>query len=349
MLLVPERWRQPAAFAPLEGVGNAVLRELLAQQGGVGLLCAPFVSVGQELPAEERIMRQVVHAPGVPLSVQILGVDPGRMAKAAALLERAGAEVIDVNLGCPAKDAVRRGAGAALLRDPEQVLRLLVRVRAAVNGTLSAKMRIGFDGSELAFEVAEAAAAAGVDFLTVHPRRRCDFYDGVADWCWIRDLQARLPVPVVGNGDCWYAADALHLMAETGCAAVMIGRPALRNPWIFSQLAALREGREPFRPDGAALVAWLRGVAERYQDALQRRHAVTGMLKELINYLGRAVADEGAFRRSALHQPSTEAILAVAEKHLCALPAERLDLDAGGALGLETARGRIGPAAGPAA
>jgi len=265
------------------------------------------------------------------------------MARAAAILERAGAEVIDVNLGCPAADAVRRGAGAALLRDPEAVLRLLARVRAAVSGTLSAKMRLGLDDSELAFEVGEAAAAAGVDFLTVHPRRRCDFYDGVADWRWIRDIQARLPVPVVGNGDCWYAADALRLMREAGCAAVMIGRPALRNPWIFSQLAALREGREPFRPDGAALVAWLRRVAERYQQDLRARRAVTGILKELINHLGRAVADEGAFRRAALRQPSTEAILALAAERLSALPAERLDLDAGGTLGLELARARLGP------
>ncbi len=334
-LLTPARWQQPTAFAPLEGVGNAVLRALLAGQGQVGLLCAPFISIGQTLPAEERLVRHVVHAPGVPLSVQILGVDPGRMARAAAILDRAGAEVVDVNLGCPAKDVVGRGAGAALLRSPEAVLRLLVRVRAAVSGTLSVKMRLGFDDTALAFEVAEAAAAAGVNFLTVHPRRRCDFYSGVANWRWVRDLQARLPVPVVGNGDCWYAADALRLMAATGCAAVMIGRPALRNPWIFSQIAALREGREPIRPDGAALVAWLRRAAASYQEALCERRAVVGLLKELLGHLGRAVADGGAFRHAVLRLPSAEAILAFAEEQLSALPAERLDLDAGGTLGLE--------------
>jgi tRNA-dihydrouridine synthase len=277
----------------------------------------------------------------VPLSVQLLGVDPGRMARAAAILERAGAEVIDVNLGCPAKEVVGRGAGAALLRDPEAVRRLLARVRVALSGTLSAKVRLGFDDTELAFEVAEAAAAAGVDFLTVHPRCRCDFYDGVADWRWTRDIQARLPIPVVGNGDCWYAADALQLMAEARCAAVMIGRPALRNPWIFSQIAALREGREPIRPDGAALVAWLRRVATRYQEAFGKRRTVVRLLKELINHLGRAVADGGTFRDAALRQPSTEAILALADEQLGGLPAELLDLDASGTLGLEAKRARI--------
>ena len=262
--LTPDRWGQPTALAPLEGVGNAFLRELLAGQGPVGLLCAPFVWVGQELPAEARLVRHVVHAPGVPLSVQLLGLDPGRLARAAAVLDRAGAEVIDVNLGCPAKDVVGRGAGAALLRDPEAVLRLLVRVRAAVRGTLSAKMRLGFDDTELAFEVAEATAAAGVDFLTVHPRRRCDFYDGEADWRWTRDIQARLPVPVVGNGDCWYAADALHLMAEAGCAAVMIGRPALRNPWISRRSPRCARAASPSgptaRPCWPGCAAWRRAT-----------------------------------------------------------------------------------------
>jgi nifR3 family TIM-barrel protein len=341
--LTPERWKQPTAFAPLEGVGNAVLRELVAEQGQVGLLCAPYLWVGHEPPAEARLVRQVVHAPGVPLSAQLLGVDPGSMARAAAVLDRAGAEVIDVNLGCPAKQVVERGAGAALLRNPEAVLRLLSRVRAAVRGTLSAKIRIGFDDTRLAFEVAEAAAAAGVDFLTVHPRRRCDFYDGVADWRWTREIQARVPIPVVGNGDCWYAADAIRLLAAAGCAAVMIGRPALRNPWIFSQIAALREGREPIRPDGAALVAWLHRAAARYQEVLGKRRTVVRLLKVLINYLGRAVADEGAFRQAALHQPTTEAILALAEVRLGGLPAERLDLEASGRLGLEVQRARLDP------
>lgn len=328
--LTPDRWAHPTAFAPLEGVGHETLRALVAARGGLGLVCAPFLSIGQVPAPASRLARLVAPAPGVPLSVQLLGTHPKHLSDAAAVLASAGADVIDVNLGCPAKHAVARGAGAGLLSDPDAVLRLLARVRTAVPGTLSAKMRLGLEDTAPAFAVAEAAAAAGVDFLTVHPRRRCDYYAGVANWRWIREIAARLPVPVVGNGDCWYADDALRMIAETGCAAVMIGRPALRNPWIFSQIEALRAGRDPVRPSGDDVVAWLKAVAAGFAEGLRSRRGVTGHVKELVSYLGRAVEDGGAFRTAALRAQGLERILGVAEERLAGLPPDRLDLQAHG-------------------
>lgn len=340
--LTPDRWDHPVAFAPLEGVGQPWLRALLAAKGGIGLLCSPFVSVGQTPLPASRVARHVIRAGETPLSVQLLGTSPRLMSDAAMVLVRAGVDVVDVNLGCPAKHAVSRGAGAGLLRDPEAVLRLLSRLRDAVQGTLSVKMRLGLTDTAPAMAVAEAAAAAGVDFVTVHPRRQSDYYAGVADWRWIRDIVQGIPIPVVGNGDSWYAVDALRMLTQTGCAAVMIGRPALRNPWIFAQIEALRAGMEPPRPTGADLVEWLNEAAARLTQGLERRRGAAGHLKEIISYLGRAVNDGGGFRTAALRAQGVEQILALAKSHLAMLPSEALDLQADGHLGMEVS-GRVRP------
>jgi nifR3 family TIM-barrel protein len=326
-------------LAPLEGVGHPVWRQLIAEQGGLGLSCMGFVPVGTVPIHPPSIRKHVVRASGLPLSVQLLGREPERMAEAAAVLAEAGVDVVDVNLGCPARRAVARGAGAALLRDPDAMYHLLSRVRAAVPGRLSAKIRAGFDNTEAIFRVGDAAAAAGIDFLVVHPRSRADQFQGVADWRLIRALTEHLSIPVVGNGDCWYADDALRMERETGCAAVMVGRPAIRNPWIFSQVAALRRGQTPARPDGAQVAAWLHRAVTRYREVFGHGKLHTGKIKELLRYLGRAVDDGGRFQQAALRAPHTDDILHLADAHLLPLPAQRLDLAATSQLGFERSGG----------
>jgi len=328
-------WLTPSILAPLEGVGHPAWRALAAEPGGVGLVCTEFVSIGGAPFNPASLAREVVKVPGIPLSVQLLGQDPDRLAAAAGIVAGAGADVVDLNLGCPARGVVGRGAGAALLRDPERLEALVRQVRAAVPGCLSAKMRAGFDGSDRAVEIAERLQAAGIDFLTVHPRRRADFYTGVADWRLVRLLASRLRIPVVGNGDCWYARDALRLQAATGCAAVMLGRSAIRNPWIFAQIAALRAGTPPPAPGGADLAAYLHRVVARYRAALGNERLVTGKVKELVRYLGRAVRDGGAFRLAALRSGGADEILGCADHRLASLGVADLDLDAEGADRLE--------------
>jgi nifR3 family TIM-barrel protein len=323
-------WLTPSILAPLEGVGHPAWRALATEPGGVGLVCTEFVSIGGAPFGPASLARQVVHVPGIPLSVQLLGQDPERLAAAAAQVAAAGADVVDLNLGCPARGVVGRGAGAALLRDPERLEALVRRVRDAVPGCLSAKMRAGFDASDQAEEIAERLQDAGIDFLTVHPRCRADHYTGVADWRLIRSLAARLRIPVVGNGDLWYAGDAVRLQAASGCAAVMLGRGAIRNPWIFAQIAALRAGTAPPTPRGADLVAYLQRVVARYREALPGERLVTGKLKELVRYLGRAVRDGGGFRLAALRSGSADDILECADRLLAHLDPADLDLHAEG-------------------
>ncbi len=337
------RWPfgEPTMLAPMEGVTHPVFRALTAERGGVGVVCTEFVRISRSPLSVRALEREVVKVPGVPLSVQVMGNDAEKMAEAAGVVAAAGADVVDINLGCPMPRVVKKGVGAAMLKDPALLYDVLSKMRAQVPGLLSAKIRAGFDDADDVVAIAQVVEEAGADFIVVHPRRRADFYSGVADWRIVRTLKSELSIPVVGNGDVWYAADAVRMQEETGCDAVMIGRPALRNPWIFQQVRDLNRGVTPFRPSGADLFEHLLDVRVRYETIYRK---TVGKMKELIRYVGRALDDERAFSKEALRAETLDDIMAIAERHLSPLPPEALDLDAYGSLKLE----RSGSAALPA-
>jgi tRNA-dihydrouridine synthase B len=313
----------------MEGVTNAAVREVLASYGPVGLVCTEFVRISGGRISRSYLKRQVEKLPGVPLSVQVMGNDPELMAEAAAVVADAGADVVDLNLGCPTNAAVRKGVGAALLKQPELLSRLLTTMRRAVPGLLSAKLRAGFDSTNEALGNARLVQDCGLDYLSIHPRRRIDHYRGSADWRIVALIRTELDIPVVGNGDIWYAESALRMFEETGCDAVMLGRPALRNPWIFRQLDELLAGREPFRPSGADLARHLRrlavALAARADDPSQ---SPLGPLKEQLSYLCRGVPDSANFMRRLQRLPTLELLLEAADEAFGALPVEALDLGA---------------------
>lgn len=333
---------QPTTMlAPMEGVTHPAMRALLAERGGIGVVSTEFVRISRAPLSQPSLVREVVKLPGVPLSVQVMGNEPEKMAEGARIVAAAGADVVDINLGCPAPRVVKKGVGSAMLKDPAILDAVLRQMRAATSGLLSAKIRAGFDNASDLVRNARIIEAAGVDFLVVHPRRRCDFFDGVADWRAIKVLKETIAIPVVGNGDCWYASDALRMMAETGCDAVMIGRPAIRNPWIFEQIDDLVAGRRPRRPSGAEVVAFVRGVVDRLATAFPGSGTGSvGKLKELLGYVGRAVPDDRQFHRAVLRLATVEEILDFCAARLAAIPPEGLDLGACGELGLERS-GRV--------
>jgi tRNA-dihydrouridine synthase len=311
----------------MEGVTNAAVREVLSGYGPVGLVCTEFVRIAGGAISPPYLRRQVEKVAGVPLSVQVMGNDAELMAEAGAVVAGAGADVVDLNLGCPTHNAARKGVGAALLKQPEKLASLLRAMRRRVPGLLSAKLRAGFDTSDDALTNARLVEDAGLDYIAVHPRRRVDHFAGVADWRIIALIRRELRIPVVGNGDVWYAHSALRMFEETGCDAVMIGRPALRNPWIFRQLAELLAAREPFRPSGADLALHLRCLAQGLAARLKEPgHTPLGPLKEQLRYLLRAVPDGAALQRSLLQQPTLSLFLEAAEQALSPLPPEVLDL-----------------------
>ena len=330
-------WAHPTMLAPMEGAGHPPFRAMVAERGGVGMLCTEFVRIHGGAVHPNLLKQAIVKVPGIPLSVQVMGNDADLMAEAAGITARAGADVVDINLGCPMPRVVRKGVGAAMLKDPVLLGRVLRAMRAAVPGVLSAKIRAGFDpgcdASQHAVTIARVVEDSGVDFIAVHPRRRADFYTGVADWRIVAELRDALSIPVIGNGDIWYAGDFARMRRETGCDGVMVGRPALRNPWIFGQAAALEAGREPFAPCGQDVVAYLEEAAARIGAAFDGKPI--GRLKEIARYIGRAVPDDFAFQREALRAPDVAALLDVARRHLGDLSSEQLDLRADGHLGLE--------------
>jgi nifR3 family TIM-barrel protein len=330
----------------MEGISHPLFRQMMVEHGGLHLVCTEFVRITNQPPHPGQLATNVRKADGVPLSVQVMGNSAAHMADAAAIVSDAGADVVDINLGCPMPRVVRKGVGAAMLKDPALLTQVLEQMRRRTPGLLSAKIRAGFDDTRGVVATAKLIEACGVDFITVHPRRRCDFYRGTADWRIIRELVRELRIPVVGNGDVWYAKDALRMQEETGCAAVMIGRPALRNPWLFRQIDELRRGETPFAPSGQQLFDHLHSVIERYTEAFpKRKYGPIGPLKELLGFVGRAIparpatgsAAQGTsqFRRDVLRLDNVSAILECCERDLRPLPAEALDLDASGSLGLE--------------
>lgn len=317
----------PTLFAPMEGVTHPILRELIARRGGVGIVCTEFVRVTAN-PLGRAILKKHVVRPSVgALSVQVMGNHLHQMGEATQMVTDAGADIVDINLGCPAPRAVRKGVGSAMLKDIDLLGRVLSVMRKSTHLPLSAKIRAGYDDASGVVQIARAVQEAGADFIAVHPRRRVDFYEGVADWRIIKVLVEELRIPVVGNGDVWYAEDALRMREETGCAAVMMGRPVLRNPWIFRQVAELTRGEEPVAPDGTMVLEHLEELKDALEAAYPSRSAL-GMMKEQMRYLATTIDDRGAFLRASLRAQTATELLSASEEAFGGKPARSLDLQA---------------------
>ncbi len=234
-------------LAPLAGVTNLPFR-LIARQNGCGLVCSEMVSANGLVRGSSKTRGLLLSAvEEKPLSVQLFGADPGIVADAAAMVEASGVDILDINFGCAVKKILKGGAGAALMRNPRLAEDLLKSVRAAVSIPMTVKMRSGWDPSgEEALRLAAIAEDCGANAVILHPRTAAQRFSGKADWSLIAVMKRRVSIPVIGNGDILQAEDAIRMIAETGCDAVMVGRAAMGNPWIFSQIQSLLEGRQVF-------------------------------------------------------------------------------------------------------
>jgi nifR3 family TIM-barrel protein len=179
-----------------------------------------------------------------PLSVQIFGSDPPIMADAARIVQDSGADIVDINFGCSVRKILKSHSGSALMKNPSLARRILYSVRQAVSIPLTIKIRTGWDASgNQALDIARIAEACGVDAIAVHPRTATQGFRGKADWSLIARIKESLTIPVIGNGDVTEPADAMRMQEETGCDGVMVGRAAIGNPMIFSQILAVKQGR----------------------------------------------------------------------------------------------------------
>jgi nifR3 family TIM-barrel protein len=231
-------------LAPMAAVTNAPFR-IVARECGAGRLTSEELDARAVLYGNEKTCDLARFFPEErPISLQLLGNDPDVLAEAARTLEATGADGIDLNMGCPVAKIVSKGQGAALMRDPLTAGVIFRTMRKAVQGAFTIKVRGGWDDRSInAPEIARIAESEGVDAITVHPRTRAQEYTGRAPWDVIASVVAAVAIPVTGNGDVRSIADAEAMRAQTGCAAVMIGRGALGRPWIFRGAEVAREER----------------------------------------------------------------------------------------------------------
>ena len=247
-------------LAPMEGLLDFVLRDVLTRVGGVDRCVSEFIRVTGTLLPDKVFLRYIPELlnggrtlAGVPVRAQLLGSDPVCMAENAACLAALGPEGIDLNFGCPAKVVNRHGGGAALLQEPERIATLVAAVRRAVPAHLpvSAKMRLGFHDASLALECAQAMQDGGACEIVVHARTKLDGYRPPAYWDQIPIIRAAVSVPVVANGEIWTVEDAQRCRAISGCDALMLGRGMVADPGLARALRAADAGQP-----GSDTVAW---------------------------------------------------------------------------------------------
>jgi nifR3 family TIM-barrel protein len=302
-------------LAPMAGVTNRPFR-VMARRNGCALTATEMLSADfllRQTPEEREVHRVVPEER--PMALQIMGSDPGVMAEAARICEDLGADVVDVNMGCPVKKVVGRGGGAALLRDASRAGRIVESMARAVRIPVTAKIRAGWeDGCLSGPDVARTLEAAGVAALAVHGRTREQQYRGRVNLDLIAEVKGAVSVPVVANGDVLTPGDARRTLEATGADAVMIGRGAVGNLWIFRAAVAVIEGLpEPPRPSAEERLAEFREHLDRLLAAEGEWLAVRRMRK-YAPYYATGVAGARAFRAAVNHADTVAAVLDLAER-----------------------------------
>ena len=300
------RLKNKTILAPLAGITNLPFR-LMAKEAGCALVCSEMVSANGLVHKSIKTEQLLDSLPKEkPLSVQIFGFDPGIMAEAARVVESSGADIIDINFGCSVKKIVKNGSGVALMKMPKTAAALIKSVRNAVRIPLTIKLRTGWNPTgNQAFEISEIAEACGVDAIAIHPRTATQGFSGRADWSIIAALKRRVDIPVIGNGDIFSAQDALKMLEETRCDAVMIGRMAIGNPYIFRQVLARIRGEEVPAPDTdhhfKIMTRYLQESVKYFGEELACR-----MMRSRLGWFSKGLRNSGQFRKS-INRISTEA------------------------------------------
>jgi tRNA-dihydrouridine synthase B len=295
----------PLILAPVAGHTDSPFRQAIKGLGGCGLVVSELVSTEGMTRHQERTLHLTRFQDSErPVSIQIFGSDPARMAESAALVQEMKADIVDINLGCPVKKVVKQGGGSNLLRDIPRLEAIFKAVREAVSLPLTIKIRSGWDRDSInAVEVLKLAEDCGVDGLAIHGRSRCDMFSGNADWSIIAKVKENARIPIMGNGDFFSPPDAQRMFRETGVDGVMIGRGVLSNPWLIRQCHDHLQGKAlapvTLREKGEFMIRFLERVSRETPPPI-----ALGKMKKMGGYLSKGIPG-GSHLREHMHASGT--------------------------------------------
>jgi len=306
-------------LAPMAGITDTVFRRFIKRLGGCGLIMTEFVSSEGMLRENLRSKRYLHYADEErPITAQIFGAEPDRLAEAARVIEDLGFDLVDLNLGCPAKKVIKCG-GSGLLRDLPLLGRILEKIRSSVTIPFTIKIRAGWSDEEIvAVEVARLAERAGVEAIAVHPRTRVQGFSGRANWEIIRQVKEAVRIPVIGNGDVFAPRDALALFEQTGCDAVMIGRAAATNPWIFRQMEEFSRTGSYMEPTEADRYQLIRTYYQMLVE--EETPGALGKMKQFASWFTHGVRNGAELRRSVQSARDVREVLERVDRFFAPVP-----------------------------
>jgi nifR3 family TIM-barrel protein len=296
MTLIEHIRKKPFLLAPMAGITDIAFR-LFMQELGASVVTTELVSANGLQYKSDRTRKLMQISPKEhPVGIQIFGETLDALAYAAFECEQLGADFVDLNFGCPVNKVVKKGAGSAILKDLDQLKRVLETVKSAVNIPVTIKIRTGWTcATQNADEVCKIAYNEGITWVAIHGRSRAKAYNGKADWDYIAEVKSKSSIPVIGNGDLTSSELCLKRLAESGCDAVMIGRGALKNPWIFQESQAKYDGKTlQIHRDFIALVKRLKSI---YLEHFDERIAML-QVKKFSSWFSSGFPGSAQFRKN---------------------------------------------------